>query len=152
MAQRVDQRDPTRVELDAYNKVLKLSDHVLSVCKPRETKPNNHHIPKRNLVLGRTMMEIVVEMGADILDANLIYVGGNLPKDDRLRNYRERIRLQDHAKRLTYRAEHIFRILHFNTPFAESTVKYMMDLICETRDLITAWRESDLRASKQLRK
>ena len=35
MAQRVDQRDPTRVDLDCYNKALKLSDHVMSVCKPK---------------------------------------------------------------------------------------------------------------------
>lgn len=33
MAQRVDERTPTRTELEAYNKCLKLNDHVLSVCK-----------------------------------------------------------------------------------------------------------------------
>lgn len=152
MAQRVDQRDPTRAELDAYNKCLKLSSHVMSVCKPRENKPNNHHIPKRNLILGRLLMEAVVDLGADILDANMVYVGGNLAKEDRLRNYRTRIGLQDHAKRLTFRMEHIIRILNEDHPFAESTLKYMVDLLCETRNLISAWRESDIKASKQLRK
>lgn len=36
MAQRVDERTPTRTELEAYNKCLKLNAHVLSVCKPKD--------------------------------------------------------------------------------------------------------------------
>lgn len=150
MSQRVDQRDPTRVELDVYNKCLKLGDHVLSVCKPKDKNVNTHHMPKRNISLGRMMMETVVEMGADILEANVIYVGKNLDPETRKQNYKDRIRLQDHAKRLTFRLEHIFRILHYDREFAESTSRYMMALITETRDLLTAWRESDLKASKQL--
>lgn len=150
MPQRTDQRDPTRVELETYNKALKLSDHVMSVCKPKDKNVNTHHIPKRNIGLGRMMMETAVELGADILEANMIYVGKNLSTDKRIENYHERIRLQEHAKRLTFRLEHIFCILHFDREFAESTNHYMMDLICETRNLLTAWRESDLKASKQL--
>lgn len=97
-------------------------------------------------------MEDAVELGADILEANEIYVGTNLDPEQRLQNYKDRIELQDHAKRLTYRIEHIFRILHFDRPFAESTSSYMMDLLCESRKLIIAWRESDMRAAKQLMK
>lgn len=150
MAQRTDQRDPTRIELDVYNKCLKLSDHVMSVCKPKDKNVNNKHIPKRNAGLGRQLMDCVVEMGADILEANLIYVGNNLPAERRLEHYKERIKLQEHARRLTYRMEHIFRVLHFDRPFAESTNKYMMDLLTETRDLLTKWYDSDQNEARRL--
>ena len=152
MAQRVDERDPTRVELDAYNKLLKLNDHILSVCKPKEKNVNNHHIPKRNVGLGRMLMEAVVDCGSDILEANMIYVGSNLDEKNRLENYDNRIRIQEHAIRLTYRMEHILRVLHFDKPFAESTIKTAMDLLCETRSLLEGWKESDVKMSKKLRK
>ena len=152
MAQRVDERTPTRTELEAYNTCLKLNDHVLSVCKPKDKNVNNHHIPKRNLGLARQLMDNCVELGADILEANEIYVGANMHTEQRLANYAERIRIQDHARRLTYRMEHIFRVLHFDKPFAESTTKYMMDLLCETRALIIAWKDSDIRDSRKLEK
>ena len=122
----------------------------MSVCKPKEKNVNTHHIPKRNAGIGRMMMETVVEIGADVLEANLIYVGKNLPVEKRRENYERRNALQEHAKSLTFRLEHIFRILHFDREFAESTTHYMMDLINETRALLTAWRDSDLKASKQL--
>lgn len=150
MAQRVDQRDPTRTELEAYNKALKLSDHVMSVCKPKDKNPNACHIPKRNVGIGRILMEAAVELGADILEANELYVGANIGIEQRKKNYADRIALQEHAKRLTFRMEHIFRILYFDKPFAESTTKYMMDLICETRALLTAWKESDSKALKSI--
>lgn len=150
MAQRVDQRVPTSVNLDCYNKALKLSDHVMSVCKPKDKNVNTHHIPKKNLGLGRQLMDVVVEMGADILEANEIYVGANIGKEAQLEARKERLKLQDHAKRLTYRAEHIFRILHFDRSFADSTSGYMMDLLMETRAMITKWRESELREMKKL--
>ena len=150
MAQRADQRDPTRVDLDCYNKALKLSGHVMSVCKPKDKNVNTHHIPKKNLGLGRQLMDTVVELGADILEANEIYVGANLGKEEQLEARKERVRLQEHAKRLTYRAEHIFRILHFDRPFADSTSGYMMDLLMETRSMITRWRESELKEVKKL--
>ena len=152
MAQRVDERDPTRVELDAYNKVLKLNDFILSVCKPKDKNVNNHHIPKRNVGLGRQLMDAVVECGADILEANEIYVGKNLSPEQRLKNYEDRIELEEHARRLTYRMEHILRVLHFDKPFAESTIKMSMDLLCETRAIIIKWKESDVKMSNQLRK
>lgn len=150
MSQRVDQRDPTRKDLDAYNKCLELSDHAMRVCKPKEKNVNAHHIPKRNAGLGRQLMDAVVEMGADILEANDIYVGANIHLEERIENYGERLKLQNHALRMTYRVEHIFKILHFDKPFAESTHKYMMDLLCDTRDILKAWRDSDRRTAKRL--
>lgn len=153
MAQRVDERDPTRVELDCYNKILKLNDHVMSVCKPKEKNVNNHHIPKRNAGIGKQLMEACVECGADILEANEnFYVGKNFDIESRLENYEERIKLQKHAIRLTYRMEHIVRVLHFNKPFAESTIKYLMDLLCEARTMLVAWRDSEIKMTKQLTK
>ena len=152
MSQRVDQRKPTRVELDAYDKILKLNNHIMSVCKPRDNNPNNHHIPKRNAGIGKMLMEAVIEMGADVLEANRIYVGENIPVEDRLENYRERIRLQEHADRLTFRAEHILRVLHYDKPFADSTLKFALDLICEERAVLRAWKEADKKAAKSLRK
>lgn len=140
-----------RVELNCYDKALKLSDHILSVCKPKEKNVNNKHIPKRHIGLGRMMTEIAVEIGAYILEANEIYVGSNLDVDMRKANYKERIKLQQEAKRKTYRIEHIFRTLHFDHPFAESTAHYMMNLIMELRELLTGWREADIKELKKLK-
>ena len=152
MAIRKDQRQPTSVQLDAYNKALKLSDHVMSVCKPRDEKPNNRHIARHHAAVAHLMETACIEMGADILEANFIYVGANLDNETRAANYRERMRLQDSAKRQTFRIEHIFRMLNEVRPFADSTVDYMMGLIVETRDLLTRWRESDAAALKNLSK
>lgn len=152
MAQRTDERAKTPDELEVYTKALKLSDHILSVCKPRDNKPNNHHIPKRNAGIGRMMMDDVVAIGADILEANNIYVGTNIDDAVKLEHYENRIALQEHAKKLTFRIEHIFKVLHFDQPFAESTCKYMMDLLTETRELLTNWRESELRTANALKK
>lgn len=152
MSQRTDQRNPTRTELKCYDVALKLSAHIMSVCKPKDQNVNNKHIPKRNIGLGRALMECAVEMGADILEANMIYVGKNLSQETRLENYKARIRLQDHAKRQTFRAEHIFRVLYFDRNFADSTTKYMLDLISEVRYLITAWKESDIKEANTLSK
>ena len=150
MSQRVDERTPKRVELDVYDKILKLSSHVLSVCKPRDNKPNDKHIPKRHAATGHMMIECCIEMGADVLEANNIYVGNNIDAEERKYNYQQRIELQQRAKRTTYRIEHIFRILYEEKPFAESTTKYMLDLICEVRQLLIAWREHDTKESKSL--
>ena len=152
MAQRTDQRSQTRTELLCYDKALKLTDHVMSVCKPKDKNVNTKHIPKRNASIGHMMIDCTIQLGADILEANMIYVGKNLPTETRMENYARRIELQEHAKSLTYRIEHIFRVLHFDREFAESTTKYMMDLICETRDLIVAWKDSDLKVAKTDRK
>ena len=151
MAQRTDQRDATKVELDCYNKILKLTDHVMSICKPKDENVNNHHIPKKNINIGKLLTEACVECGADILEANEnFYVGKNLEIKARLANYQERINLQKHAIRLTFRMEHMIRVLHFNKPFAESTIKYFMDLLCEARALLIKWRDSEVNMSKQL--
>ena len=152
MAQRTDQRRPKHVYLDAYDKALSLSGYILSVCKPKDKNANNKHIPKHNSGLGRLMMDAAVELGADILEANEIYVGSNLDPERKYQNYQDRIELQEHAKRMTYRIEHIFRILHFDKPFAESTSHHMMDLICDTRTTLTDWKESDAKAAKNIKK
>lgn len=81
MALRVDQRTPTACSLDAYNKLLLLSNHVMSVAKPKEPKPNNKHVPKRLVNIANKMVDCIIDMGADILEANEIYVGTNLDKD-----------------------------------------------------------------------
>ena len=150
MAKRVDEREPTQTSLEVYDNCLKLSDHILSVCKPKEKNINNKHIPKRNLGLGRMLTELVVDLGADIIEANTTYVGVNLNVEDRKKNYRKRIGLQEHAKSTTYRMEHIIRVLHFNAPFADSTITYMMQLLVETRQLLIGWKEKDMREAKSL--
>lgn len=150
MSQRVDERTPTKTELLVYDKALKLSDHVMSLCKPKDKNVNTHHIPKRNAGIGRMLMECAVELGADILEANRFYVAANAGSGTRLQNYIHRIELQDKAIRITYRMEHIFRILHFDREFAESTSKYFMDLLCETRELLVRWRDSDEKMMKTL--
>lgn len=152
MAQRTDQRSPTKVDLLCYQKSVELTAHILSVCKPKDKNTNNKHIPKRNVGIGRQMMECAIDLGADILEADNIYVGTNIPVEDRIENYKERIKLQNHARRMTMRIEHIFSTLYYDKPFAESTTKYMMDLIEETRELLVKWKQSDLNQLKRLLK
>ena len=151
MSQRTDEREPTRVELDCYNKLLKLSDHTLSVCKPKDRNVNNKHIAKRHANLGHKLEDLVIEIGADILEANEIYVNSNLNVETRKKNFRDRIKLQNHALRQTYRMEHIIRTLHYNRPFADSTITYWMDLLVETRRMIKAWRDSDIKILSQIK-
>ena len=124
MSQRTDEREKTEVSLDCYNKFLKLSEHTLSVCKPKDKNVNTKHIAKRQVTLGHKLEDLVVDIGADILEANEIYVNANLNAEQRKKNYADRIVLQEHAKRLTYRMENIIRILHFDRPFADSTISY----------------------------
>ena len=150
MSQRVDERDPTRIDLDCYNKILELTDHVMSVCKPKEKNVNNKHIPKKNASIGKILMDAAVEIGADILEANEIYVGSNLHQELLKKHYEQRRDLQEHAIRMSYRVEHVFRVLHFDTPFAPSTNRYMMNLLTETRKVLIAWRDSDFNKAKQL--
>ena len=144
MSMRVDERTPTLVELDVYSKCLKLTDHTLSVCKVKESKANNKHLIKRQMKIGHKLIDLVIEMGADILEANNIYVGNNLNLEERKKHYEERLLLQEHAKRITYRMEHMIRVLHFNRPFANSTITYWVKLLIETRTLLIKWREKDL--------
>ena len=146
MALRVDQRTPTAYSLDTYNKVLALSKHVLSVAKPKEPKPNNKHVPKRFVGIANMMTECVVEIGADILEANEIYVGANVRDEILWERYKARIALEEEAKRKTYRLEHIFRMLYYEIGFADSTATYMIDLIGEVRAALSKWTESDKRA------
>lgn len=150
MSQRVDERKPTAVELDVYNKCLKLTDHTLSVCKVKDERTNTKHILKRQLKLGQELIDIVIDIGADILQANNIYVGGTLNLEDRIENYKYRIKIQNHAKSLTYRMEHIIRVLHFNRPFADSTITYWFSLLYETRNLLIGWKEKDTNNYREL--
>ena len=147
MALRIDQRTPTACSLDAYNKLLLLSDHVMSVAKPKEPKPNNKHIPKRFVNIANKMVDCIIDMGADILEANEIYVGANLEKETLKNRYADRIELEETAKRKSFRLEHIFRMLHFDVEFADSTATYMMQLITEERSLLVKWIE---RAMKEI--
>ena len=150
MALRIDQRTPTACCLDAYNKLLLLSDHVMSVAKPKEPKPNNKHIPKRFVNIANKMVDCIIDMGADILEANEIYVGANLDKETLKNRYADRIELEETAKRKSFRLEHIFRMLHFDVEFADSTATYMMQLITEERSLLVKWIESEKRAMKEI--
>ena len=150
MALRIDQRTPTACSLDAYNKLLLLSDHVMSVAKPKEPKPNNKHIPKRFVNIANKMVDCIIDMGADILEANEIYVGSNLDKETLKNRYADRIELEETAKRKSFRLEHIFRMLHFDVEFADSTATYMMQLITEERSLLVKWIESEKRAMKEI--
>ena len=145
MSQRVDQRAETKIELLCYDKALKLSDFTLSVCKPKDKNVNTKHIAKRQKVIGDLLIQSVVELGADILEANQVYVGDNLPAEDLLRHLEQRIALQENAKRQTFRMEHMMRTLHFDRPFADSTITYWTELLVETRDSISKWRASDVR-------
>lgn len=38
MSQLEDKRTPTKVDLDAYNKILILSTYSMGVCKPKQRK------------------------------------------------------------------------------------------------------------------
>ena len=145
MSQRVDQRAETKIELLCYDKALKLSDFTLSVCKPKDKNVNTKHIAKRQKPIGDMLIETVVELGADILEANQIYVGDNLPDGDLLRHIEQRIALQEHARCMTFRMEHMMRVLHFDRPFADSTITYWTQLLVETRDSVCRWRASDVR-------
>lgn len=151
MAVRLDQRKDTRPELDAYNKAIKLTSHVLSVAKPKETNPNNKHIPKRFVNVGKTLTDIAIEIGSDILEANKgYYVGTNLDSQTLHEHYLRRIELEEHALKLTFRLEHIYCVLNDNCNFAESTNKYMMDLIDDERAVLTKWIRSEKTKAKSL--
>lgn len=150
MSRRVDERQATLPELEVYNKILKLTNHTLNVCKVKENKTNNKHLVKRQLKIGQQLIDIVIDMGADVLEANNIYVGVNLNVKDRVKNYYKRIDLQAQAKSLTYRMEHIIRVLQFDRPFADSTITYWISLLVETRQLLIKWKDSNIEDLKML--
>lgn len=151
MSQRVEQRVPTAYELDAYSKCLLLTEFTFGVCKARDKGGENHkHIPKRFGSLARQMESLVTAMGANILEANEIYIRENLEKSDRIRNYIRRLELQRHAISLSYQLEHYMRVLHAAINFAESTISHWMELMWETRRLLIAWRDKDARNLRSL--
>jgi len=151
MAVRTDERTPTRSELDAYNKAKKLTAHVMSVAKPKDKNVNNKHIPKRFANVGKMLVADAISIGADILEANKgYYVGENLDKETLLENYAQRIGLEQRALRFTFRLEHIYCVLNDEVHFAESTNKYMIDLIDELRAVLVKWIRSEKRKAKSL--
>ena len=143
MSKRVDEREPTRVNLECYNKLLKLSSHTLSVCKPKEKNTNNKHIPKRLVSVGHMLIDLVIDIGADIMEANDIFVGNNVDENVRNKNLRRRIELQEKAISKTYRMEHIINMLEYEFEFADSTLTYWVELLLETRNLTIKWKDSD---------
>lgn len=155
MSQRTDQRVKTKEELDVYTKCLKLTSYTMERCKPQNKKDkdgnikeNRHNIPARYAEIGKLMQQIVFEMGADILEANEIYVNANLNREDRLKNYKSRVELQNHAIRLTYRLEHMIRVMNDHRPFANNTLTYWVGLLVDVRELVIAWKDRDIRDAK----
>ncbi len=147
--QRKESRTPTKIELDAYNKVLELTDYSLSVCKPKTYKDkngnvhsDNHHVPARYVKIGEYIMTTIIDIGAMILEANEKYVGKNLNPKSRKENIEERIKLQNTAIARSYRVEHCIRMLHKHRPFADSTISYWAKLLCEARKSMIAWKDS----------
>ena len=152
MSLRQDQRVKKMAELKAYDTVLDLSTYTIQVCKPKDKKPNGHHIVKRYIHLGKEIETAVIEIGANVLEANQIYVGANLNTDGRIQNYIRRIALEEKAKSLTFRVEHIIRILHSEQPFSENTLVYWIALLCEAREALSEWIESERKRLSALKK
>ena len=136
MSRRVDQRYPKDIDLDAYDNILELTRHLLSVCKPKENKDNsNKHIPKRYVHIAKTIENLVLDIGADIIEANCEYdVRKNVEVNQRARNYESRINLWAHARSLTFRLEHVIRVMHYTHQFADSTLTYTMRFLVAVRD------------------
>lgn len=145
MSQRVDQRSPTDVNLDAYNKVLNLTKVTFHICKTKDKNINNHHVSKKNIPIANIAIQTVINMGSFILEANSIYVGFNANTESKINNYRKRINLQESALGLTFQLEHIIRALHDDSPFANSTLTDWIGNLVETRKSINAWLKSDKR-------
>lgn len=157
MAQRENQRAPTRLELDAYNKILALAKYSMEVCKPKQKKDkqgnfhdSKHHIPMRYSKIGDYINTTIMEFGAEILEANELYVGGNLNAEDRKQNIDRRIRLQTNAIAKTYKTEHCIRVLHEHRPFADSTITYWIYLLVTARDSMKKWKDSDVKMRRKL--
>lgn len=150
MAVRVDQRVPTAAALDAYNHVLLLSQQIMSIAKPKEPKPNNKHIPKRLVNFANKMVDCVIDIGADVIEANEIYVSPSLDRITRAKHYADRIALQYRAVRTTFRLEHIFRMLQYEVELSENTAAYTIRRILEVRRLILKWQASDKRRLNEL--
>ena len=144
MSQRVDQRTPTSPELQTYSLCLELTEFTFSVCKARDKNGDNHkHIPKRFGSIARQIESLVVQMGALILEANEVYVRDNLNEEDRLKNYKKRIMLQDRAISLSYQLEHYMRVMHRTIEFADSTISHWCETMWTTRRTMVAWKNKD---------
>ena len=153
-----EKRTPTNVELDAYNKLLKLTDYSMSVCKPKQKRDekgilhdNNHHVPQRYNQIGEFIVKTLIGIGAIVLEANGYYVGNNLNREERMMNFNERIRLQRAAIAQTYRIEHCIRVLHFHKPFADSTISYWIYLLVETRKSLVSWKDATARKRAEIK-
>ena len=157
MSQLKNKQTPTDVDLDAYNKVLKLASYSMEVCKPKQRKDNKgnfhdskHHIPMRYSKIGEFINTEITKLGAMVLNANSLYVKENLNIEDRKANYNERIRLQTVAIAMTFEVEHCIRVLHDHRPFADSTIRYWLYLLAEAREGMIKWKDSDVKKRKKL--
>ena len=150
MSQRTDQRAPTNEDLDAYNKAEKLTVVTMRICKPKENKPNNHHIPKRHVKIGEMAIIDTIKIGALIMNANSKYVGERADINTRIRHYIKRLEMQDDALGLTFEVEHIANTLHKDIKFAESTLMDWTASIVEAREAIKSWSTSDARELRKL--
>lgn len=153
-----ENRTPTKIELDAYNKILKLTNYSMEVCKPKvKTDKNgikhndNHHVPMRYSKVGEYIIQSLVEMGALILEANDYYINKNLNQKDRKNNVEERIKLQTRAIAISYRVEHCIRTLHEHKPFADSTISYWIGLLCSARKSMINWKDSTVDIRKEFK-
>ena len=150
MSQIKAKRRPTRVNLEAYNKVLDLSEYTMSACKPKQKKnsdgsvsDDNHHVPMRYKFMGDDITRLVCEAGGLILEANEIYVAKNIQVEVRIRHYHRRIELQERAIGHLFRVEHMVNMLQMHRPFAESTIRYWTGLIVTARAAVIAWCNGD---------
>lgn len=150
MSQRLDERCPTSIDLDCYNKLLALSDHTFSVCKPKDKNMNNHHVPKRLINIANRLIDTVVDIGALLLQALATPIDNNIVIEQRIRNYQDRLNMQMNAYTMTFQFEHIIRMLNSENPFADSTFTHWLKLLVETRDSIEEWYKGDYRSFKKL--
>lgn len=141
---------PLKIELDVYDVCLKLTEYSMGVCKPKVTKDklgknreSPHHIPTRYNHIGQDLLGILFEIGGYILEANEIYVGANLNKEERKNNYLKRIEMEKYCLSKTYTIEHYIRVLNDHKPFADSTITYWIAQVVELRNKLKKWIDSD---------
>ena len=157
MSQRVDQRVPRHVSLDAYQFVLKLTAYSDGVCKPKRKKnkngvecESNRHLAIRDAEKGKEIMRLLILSGGIILDANKIYVAPNLNRESRIENFRRRIKLQSEVIGYLYRIEHIIRVIEELRPFHDDVFDYWVGMLINARSSVIEWKESDVDALRRV--
>lgn len=157
MSQRVDQRVPRHVSLDAYHHVLKLTAYSDGVCKPKKKKNKNgvEYESERHLAIadadkGKEIMRLLIKSGGIILDANKRYVASNLNRESRTENLKERIRLQSKVIGYLYRIEHIIRVIEERRPLHDDVFDYWVGLLITARESVIEWKNSDVDALRRV--